>query len=100
VCDAQAAFTRALDAGFNPGISPRKSPLALGLGRPEDMTPEEKNLLAMVAITGLTRGAADRGPRQPRRNRHTTNGEFAAQDPSGFRMIRQGTHMFAIPPNR
>jgi hypothetical protein len=100
--EAQAACARALQAGMNPGVAARKSPLALGLGRPEDMTPEEKSLVAMVAISGMTAGSAGAagGSEQPRRNRFTTNGEFAAQDPSKFRMVRQGSHVIAVPPAR
>ena len=93
-----ASWQRALDAAYNPGVAPRTSPLRVGLGRPEDMTPEEKDLLAMIALTGMSTGSAGTAAGEPRRNRITTNGEFAAQDPTKFRLIRQGTHMFAIPP--
>jgi hypothetical protein len=75
-----------LTAGFNPGLAPKTSPLRLGQGRPDD-------------LTGMAAGRDGGDAPAPRQNRHTTNGEFAALDPSGFRMIRQGTHTYAIPPD-
>ncbi len=90
---------RALDNGFNPGVAPRTSPLQVGLGRPEDMTESERGLLGMYAIAALQAGGSKPESQPPARRRRTTNGEFAAQDPSQFRMIRQGTSMIAVPPN-
>jgi hypothetical protein len=94
-----AAYNRALEAGFNPGIAPRTSPLQIGLGRPEDMTEAERRLVAMYVIAAAKAGGSTTPESQaPARERRTTNAGFAAQDPSGFRMVRQGTSMIAVPP--
>lgn len=100
VREAEAAWKRTLDAGYNPGVAPRKSPLRPGIGRVEDMTEEERNYAALLAITMGAVGTGGSGREQPTRNRRTTNGEFAAQDPAKFRMIRHGDHMIAVPPAR
>jgi hypothetical protein len=63
------------------------------------MTEAERGLIAMYAIAATKAGASTAPASQPpARGRRTTNGEFAAQDPSQFRMIRQGNSMIAVPP--
>lgn len=97
--EAGAACARANKAGMNPGVAPYRSPDRISFSRPEDMTAPEKLLLQVYAreAAGGTGGTPHHD--EPRRNRVTTNGEFAAQDPNGFRMIRRGTQMVAVPPD-
>lgn len=99
VREAESAWTRTMDAGFNPGAGPRKSPLRPGIGRVEDMTPQERDYAALLAINMGAVGPGGSGREEPKRNRVTTRGELAAQDPNGFRHVRTGTGVSVIPPH-
>ena len=88
VRQASAACARANRAGLNPGVAPMRSGKA-------EMTPEDRPYSEVLAARAGSMGAGS----GPRRHRVTTNGEFAAQDPSQFRMIRRGTQMVAVPPD-
>jgi hypothetical protein len=99
VREAIAAWQRALEAGYNPGVAPRSSPLRPGIGRVEHMTTEERDYAALLAITMGAAGSAGGSREEPRRNRVTTRGELAGQDPNGFRYIRTGAGVSIVPPD-
>ena len=98
--DAQAVFSRALDAGFNPGNAPGSSGLELGVSRVSDMDDEQRALVALslpyiaASFSGSGQAPAGKG------RLGTTRDDFARQDPNGFRMVRNGRGAIAIPPAR
>ncbi len=84
----------------NPGTAPASPGLAPGVSRLSDMDQETRDLLtaAVLLAAALPGGSGPQQAAGPDRSVRTTNGELAAQDPSGFRLVRQGMHTFAIPP--
>jgi hypothetical protein len=97
--EASAALARALAAGCSPGVAPRTSPQRPGIGRVQDMTPEERDYAALLAISMGAAASGGGGREDPRRSRVTTRGELARQDPNGFRYMRTGTGVAVIPPD-
>ena len=66
--EAQAVWSRVLDAGFNSGVAPagKSPPLRLGHGGPEDMTAEERNYSQLFLLAQYAGGRSSRSAPRPR----------------------------------
>jgi hypothetical protein len=63
VAQLQAGYASAVRAAQNPGTAPRSRPLRIALGRPEEMSPAERQLLSTYALElGGAVGAPARKP--------------------------------------
>lgn len=82
----------------NPGTAPNMPAFAPGVSKVSDLDDETRAALALVVMTLGSQSLSSAPAPAPGRGRRTTNGEWAAQDPAGWRHIRRGTSMFAIPP--
>jgi hypothetical protein len=99
--ELEREYAAAKRSAENPGTAPDLPGLVPGVSRISDMDQEGRELLtAAVVLTAMLAGSSGSRSQPAGRNRRTTNGEWAQQDPSGFRMIRRGTNVFAIPPSR
>jgi hypothetical protein len=64
VAGLQTAYAKAARGAAFPGVAPRTSVLPMGIGRPEDMTPEERQLIGGLALlAGL--GRSESAPAKP-----------------------------------
>ena len=63
--EATRAYAAAAAAAANPGTAPRTSPLALGLGRPDDMSTEERQLVAAAILALSASSSAPAGTARP-----------------------------------
>jgi len=101
VAELEAERDQAKAKAASPGLAPNRAGIAPGVSKLSDLDDETRAALALVVtVLGSQSLSTSPSAAAPGRSRRTTNGGFAAQDPAGFRMIRQGSHTFAIPPAR
>ncbi len=87
VARLKTAYAKAARAAAIPGVAPRTSVLPVGIGRPEDMTPEERQLVGGLALlAGL--GRSESAPAKP-------DPAEARKDQTRWRVIGPGV---LIPP--
>jgi hypothetical protein len=85
----------------NPGIAPNLPGIAPGVLKLSDMDHETRAALALVVTTLASQSlsSSSQSAAAPGRNRRTTLGELAQQDPTGYRYVRTGVGVNVIPPD-